>query len=291
MGDLNTALNFKRPDYEELTVNKLEELYPVPMKSPVFRANFYTLVLISEGKGAYSLDENRYDITGKTLYFTNPGHLKSFERGLVYRGYLVSFSESYLKQYVSKQVFETFPFLLSERFPPAGLADADFTFLVSLLEDCLVHYRRGEGFGFEIIGGLLLAALWKLKHIFRENLELSGVLDQGDRIVRKFFDVVESALRSREELELFPNVQDIASDLNIHPNYLQTVIKTRTGKTPNRLISEKIMAEAGSLLINSPLSIKEIAADLKFQDYSSFSRFFKRQSGRSPQEYREQKRS
>ena len=44
--------------------------------------------------------------------------------------------------------------------------------------------------------------------------------------------------------------------LHLHPNYLNTVIKSKTGKPVGAWITQKTIAEAKSLLGNSDISIK-----------------------------------
>ena len=61
------------------------------------------------------------------------------------------------------------------------------------------------------------------------------------------------------------------------------------GKTPKALIDEQLTAELKVLLNNPALSIAEIASLCQFPDSSYLSRFFKKNTGISPKEYRTQK--
>ena len=82
--------------------------------------------------------------------------------------------------------------------------------------------------------------------------------------------------------------QEYAVALNLHPNYLNTVIKSKTGKPVGAWIIEKTIAEARSLLINSGLSIKEIAWRLGFAESPHFSNYFKKHAGNSPVSFRKE---
>ena len=59
------------------------------------------------------------------------------------------------------------------------------------------------------------------------------------------------------------------------------------GHTPKKLITEQIILEAKRLLLHSPLNIKEIAFELKFEEPSNFIRFFFKSTEMTPKEYRE----
>lgn len=76
----------------------------------------------------------------------------------------------------------------------------------------------------------------------------------------------------------------------ISPRYLHEITETYSnGKTPKALIDEQLTAELKVLLNNPALSIAEIASLCQFPDSSYLSRFFKKNTGISPKEYRTQK--
>ena len=81
-----------------------------------------------------------------------------------------------------------------------------------------------------------------------------------------------------------------AGQLCISPRYLHEITETYSnGKTPKALIDEQLTAELKVLLNNPALSIAEIASLCQFPDSSYLSRFFKKNTGISPKEYRTQK--
>lgn len=66
-----------------------------------------------------------------------------------------------------------------------------------------------------------------------------------------------------------------ADQLNITTQYLSSVIKSLTGRTPSQFIFERLYCEARALLDHPDLSIKEIAELLHFSDQSAFGKFSK----------------
>lgn len=82
------------------------------------------------------------------------------------------------------------------------------------------------------------------------------------------------------------SVQFFADTLCITPGYLNKIVKQITDKTAKDLICEGLLIEAKILLKNSQITIFNIADELEFNNYSSFSTFFKRHTSLSPSEYR-----
>lgn len=81
---------------------------------------------------------------------------------------------------------------------------------------------------------------------------------------------------------------DYADRLSVHVNHLNRVIKETTGKTTSELIAERVMKEATQSLQHSKLSISEIAFGLGFDSVSYFGKFYRKHTGNTPSEIREQ---
>ena len=81
---------------------------------------------------------------------------------------------------------------------------------------------------------------------------------------------------------------DYANRLSIHVNHLNKVVKDTTGKTTSIMIAERIIKECTQYLLHSNLSISEIAYHLGFESIAYFSKFYRKHTGKSPSEIREQ---
>jgi AraC-like DNA-binding protein len=77
-----------------------------------------------------------------------------------------------------------------------------------------------------------------------------------------------------------------ADQLNVHPNYLNALIKKHTGKTAKESIQNRLVLEIKYLLHSTNLSIKEISNQLGFNDPNYFTSFFTRFENMSPKNYR-----
>ncbi|MEK6547056.1 MAG: helix-turn-helix transcriptional regulator [Bacteroidota bacterium] len=83
-----------------------------------------------------------------------------------------------------------------------------------------------------------------------------------------------------------PSVKYFANNLYLSPNYLGDLMKKETGKTPLEQIQEKLIDLSKHELYNPSKNISEIAFELGYKQSQHFSRFFKQQTGVSPNEFR-----
>ena len=79
-----------------------------------------------------------------------------------------------------------------------------------------------------------------------------------------------------------------ANELNITKGHLADVVKEKSGKTTMEWINERTTLLAQAMLASSNEMLESIAEKLRFSDASQFIKFFKKQTGETPNEYRKQ---
>ena len=79
---------------------------------------------------------------------------------------------------------------------------------------------------------------------------------------------------------------DFAEALNVHVNYLNRILKEKTGKSTSAILFERILKESIILLKHTNWSVSEIAYNLGFKDVSHFNHFFRRQAHTTPSHFR-----
>lgn len=273
----------------DCTIHRLEDVHAdPPLVSPLFRANYYSFVLIRAGRGRYLIDNYTYETKPGTIYFTNPGHIKGFEIHELCRGYIITFAESFLKQYVHAHIFEEFPFLIAEIAPPQYTDPATFAVFDRLGSQLLSEFQSSSTYKAQILGSLVRVLLLKIKEMFWHSYDPLHESDRGSQIVRTFKQNLEAHFRElvAGRIEAMYQVQDYAAAQQLHPNYLSTVVKSKTGKPIQAWIAEKTIAEAQALLARSNATVQEVAYRLAFKEPGHFTRYFKKHTGLTPSEFR-----
>lgn len=186
----------------------------------------------------------------KVLYFKEN---LSFECG---------FSIHFLKDVSYECLHDPHPLL--QTFQPE---DAAFT--AALLEQMLAAWKRKE---YGTVASALDLFLCRLK--VQEG-------HPGNPTVNQFLERVFD--RSRK----LGKVSDYAGELCITPNYLNRLIRTQTGHSAMDWIEISRLNLAKSLLKQGDLQIAEIATAVGIDDQSYFTRFFKKNQGLTPSQFRE----
>lgn len=82
------------------------------------------------------------------------------------------------------------------------------------------------------------------------------------------------------------SVQFYASEAHMTSAYFSRLIREYTGHTPSQFIATVTCNAAKSMLRHTPMTVKEIAADLGFPEQFTFRKYFKTHVGLSPTDYR-----
>ncbi|MDW3194650.1 MAG: AraC family transcriptional regulator [Cytophagales bacterium] len=289
ISDLYQALNLPIEQELEFTIHFLPEIHThIPFQSPVFRAEYFSFVFIKSGKGQYTIDDQQFSFEDRTVYFTNPGHIKSFDIERSDDAYIITLTETFLRENVNPQIFDEFPFLLAEIVPPMILGEKEYDELENLYQQINLEFRKDSPYKNKILGNLFVVLLLKIKEQFWHAYD---PIEEGDRIsqiVKSFKQKLEQQFKdqlSNNSHTLF-QVQNYARELNLHPNYLSTVIKSKTGKSVNQWINDKQVSTARTLLKTTSLTVKEISYQLGFSEPTHFNRFFKKHTGMTPGDFK-----
>jgi AraC-like DNA-binding protein len=109
--------------------------------------------------------------------------------------------------------------------------------------------------------------------------------DQKFELFRRFNLMVEQHFRDRHDVSFY------AGQLHKSPKTLSNLFALYSGKSPIRVIHDRILMEAKRLLLYTNKSAKEISREIGFDDAAYFSRFFRKQTGQRLSEFRQSARS
>lgn len=106
-------------------------------------------------------------------------------------------------------------------------------------------------------------------------------MGRSGELYNQFLDAVERFYYRYADVAFY------AEQLNVSSPYLGQVTRRIAGRSPKIIIDERITSEIVSLLTTTTYPLKEIAHRLGFSSQAHLSRFFKKQKGISPLQYRQ----
>ncbi|MFN4087382.1 MAG: helix-turn-helix domain-containing protein [Spirosomataceae bacterium] len=241
--------------------------------------DFYLVVYVEQGSGQHVIDFKTYDIRPNQLFFLSPGQVHNWDLSEDIKGYTIFFEAQFFTAMYPQRLYE-YSFFHTLQHSPELLFDRPTDELSHLFEGAFLCYHT-EQMPRE---GMLQAYLFLiLEHAQRHyKSEQIGELQGHYRKVRQFEELVnQHFIQDRE-------VRSFAQRMHLSPNYLNAICKTYLNKTASQLIQERVLVEAQRLLTHTSMSIKEISYHLHFKDTSYFSRFFRKMTGYSPLEFKQQ---
>ena len=137
--------------------------------------------------------------------------------------------------------------------------------------------QRADGYHEALIAHLtlLLVDLSRLAADIADGLRL-----RDEPILGAVFETIEQRFSTPLSL------RDIAATLSLTPGYLTTLVRRKTGRTVQEWITERRMTEARRLLVQTDLTVSEIAGRTGYSDPAYFVRAFRHAHGTTPLRWR-----
>lgn len=244
--------------------------------------DFFQLFLI-RGPAKLMHDFSDYDVTGVNLFFLSPGQVHTiYPRDPGMHGTVSSFTQAFFDHHAPppSMLFEL-PFFFSAGVAPwFQVKETEAARIITLFADLQREYDRDQSEVLEVLRCLLRIIFVEASRLYAAHHPVNET-SRSALLVRQFQLAVEHHFREWQALAPY------AKHLGVTVNHLNDVIHDETGHSAGEIIRQRRLLDAKRLLLHSDLSVSEIGYQTGFQDPSYFSRFFRREAGQTPAEFRE----
>ncbi|MBB5637984.1 AraC-like DNA-binding protein [Pedobacter cryoconitis] len=251
--------------------------------TPYNRRDHYKICL-NIGAGRLRFADKTIEIDQPALVLSNPSVLYSWESIVEeQKGYLCLFNDSFISAELKKGFELTCP-LFNPLLSPVCFLNQEQTALVSgYYQQMIDELKSDYEYKFDVIRSLLKLIIHQGIKIQSEYNEIAQK-DASDRITPMFMELLERQfpVDSPGNPLKIKSASEFASQLNIHVNHLNYVVKSHTGKTTTQMISNRIVDEAKTLLKNTDWDVAEIGYCLGFDYPAHFNNYFKKHTGITP---------
>jgi AraC family transcriptional activator of pobA len=244
--------------------------------------DLFQIFLIERGGGEISYEAAVLPIEAPAALIIPPTTAHGFRwQADVTDGWVVSFTEDVAEALGSNAALARLKTLAET--PVIPLADEAASKRIAALcaELYEEHFLAREGYRLAMRGLLALIAIYVARLAASRARTGSVTLAPADATVDALRKLVEENFRKQRHLDFYAEKLVMTADrLNDH-------VKRATGVTAGHLIRQRVLTEAKRALVFTSQPIHEIAYDLAFSDPSHFARFFRKQTGTTPHEFRE----
>jgi len=164
-------------------------------------------------------------------------------------------------------------------FIPHG--DAELALARSMVENIWQFVDR-YGYRREVIVPALRMYANFLNMLYSRSESQSSSADgHGNAVFSRFIELVNKHCEAEHNIDFY------ARKVFLTSHYLGTLVKQVSGLTAKEWIDRAIVTKAKIMLKNTDLQSAQISDRLNFPNASFFSKYFKRLTGMTPQQYRE----
>ena len=245
--------------------------------------DFYLSVLFTHGNGKHSIDFNTYDIKPGSLFFMLPGQTHDWELSDDMEGYIFFHTKSFYNLLFPNKKLDEYPtFYLRDNLKHIQLDLKEQPTYENYFKTILTEYQTTNTLKYRKIGLLL-----DLIYIDSNRLKIITPFKTDKTNTQMLYYKNLQQLIDEHYLTL-KKPKEYAHELNITVKHLNKIVTSLLNKSTSDLINERIILEAKRMISHGELTIKEIAYHLNYEDYSYFSRYFKKNVGLTPSEFANQ---
>ncbi|WP_300727210.1 AraC family transcriptional regulator [uncultured Bacteroides sp.] len=240
------------------------------------------LVVCTQGSYKFTLNNQTFNAhAGETLFLHDESVIQIQEENGPLEIYLLIYQIDSIKTLLGNLALSMYPYILASnptRVWSTGeenkiiryMNQIDDTMRIS--DDLFCQYERKL---------LLLSLTYHLCSIYNRKILLQGdTVSHKNEIFVRLLQLIEQEYMNQRGVEFY------ADKLCLTPKYLSSLCKTICGYTVQELVFKAIIRKSISLLKNTQKSVQEISEELHFPNPSYFGTFFKKQTGLSPLQFR-----
>ena len=254
-----------------------------------FSTKMYAIMYKDNISGSLSYGRNTYDFQEGTLIFVQPGQvLKTPDKSEVMgkRGWTLLFHPDLLHNSNLATKMNTYNFFSYESNEALHLSNKEKVFVAGVIEQIKGEIAQNLDQHSQklIVSNLELFLNYALRfydrQFFTRTKVNSDYVTSFEKALNQYFE------NGQAKIHGIPTAVYFGEQLNLSPNYLSDLLKRETGKGIKEYTDEYLIAKAKILLLNSTISVSELAYELGFDYPQSFTRLFRKKTGVSPREFR-----
>lgn len=269
--------------YNDGEIYFADNITSIPGLMKQFKVNFIAYVMVTQGRLSldlnginYQLDTNSSLFVDRKMVVNNIKHTENFNCIICAMSTDIGFA------FFNKSLIQSIMHIMANPVIKMNQDEVDLMMkYYELLVFKVTHQQMS--IGRETVRDIIRCFAYDLLSNINRHLDSEGegdMLRQSDRIYRRFM------LMLAENSNANRSVKSYADELCVSPKYLTSVCRKHSDYTAGELIAASVVGRIKQLLLYSDLSIKEVAAEMGFDNLSFFGKYVRKHLGLSPNHYR-----
>lgn len=253
---------------------------------PVHRhAQYFQIHYIESGDINFHIDDKLYQVKGPSLFFTPPAIPHSFQSMQHAGGHVLTIRQSIIWDLMKRGLQ-----LDSELNLNRGICltsdnmqieqQKQWQLIQQLLENIKDEWLSSSPAKPLVLENFVYLLIIQIARLSSRQVESSVVNNDDLRLFHRFSHEIEAHLQEHWHLA------DYTRSIGVSESRLYQICKRISNSSPKKIIRERLLQEVKRMLTFSDLSSNKIAYELGFNDPAYFSRFFKSQTGMTPNAFR-----
>ena len=242
------------------------------------RHDFFFILALQKGTGSHEIDFIPYEVPDNSVFLLRPGQVHQLELQAGCTGYLMEFNTEFYHP-KDKPSIQRLRKASNKNFckPEPGRFERLYDLLGYIFQE---YIEKEEGY-LDIIKAILdIFFVEFVRQSTDPKSHSTNINAYTQERLEEFLELLETRITTHKQVSQYTEL------MNLSHYQLNEITKVTVGKTASELINEHIILEAKRYLLATSNQIKDIADHLGYEDVSYFIRFFKKQSGYSPESFR-----
>ena len=243
--------------------------------------SLFQVFIIEEGKIDFCIEKSNYLIVGPAIMIIPEKTLHGLKTCRFVKGRVLTISTTLLEKFFTN--FSNLPLTFGKSHSITTFNAVNTFEGILLFTDSLHHEIKKDLPDNKILlENYCNILLTQINRMLEDKSQVLVVPES--RYSRSFADFKNSVKLSCTPMK---SIKQYAGEINITSVHLNRICQSITGRTALQIVHEYLILEAEKLLQQTDLQVAQIAYKLNFEDPAYFSRLFRKYTGKSPKEFRE----
>lgn len=243
--------------------------------------DLHQIVWVEDGGGNVILDDKRLEPAGPVLINIPPSTVHGFQWRPGAQGFVLTISESFMTDLFGQTADPAIEMSLGQVLVVTqygAQSVAKLTMLFASLMDEYTHERLGRATTVSGYVLVLLAEITRLRQLSQREVLAAHMY--GGELYHGFKELVEAHFRDHWSVAAY------AKALRVTDRSLRRLSLKFSDQTPVQIIHRRLLLEAKRNLLYTEKSIAAVGYVLGFDDPAYFTRFFIKNAGETPLQFR-----